>query len=186
VTTRCPWAQGELLSAYHDQEWGRPVTSDAAVFERLSLEVFQSGLSWLTILRKRDAFRDAFTGFDPALVAGFDETDQERLLADAGIVRNRAKISAVIGNARAVMALTQAEGPGALKQRFYAAAPDHHERPTDPANVPGSTPESTAFVAQLRKLGFRFIGPTTAYAAMQACGVVNDHVSDCEFGSDLG
>ena len=182
MTTRCSWAIGELLRDYHDREWGNPVQNDAAVFERLSLEAFQSGLSWLTILRKRDGFRNAFAGFDPSAVAQFDFDDQERLLADTRIVRNRAKIAAVVGNARAVLAITDRAGPGALTRHFMAAAPQIHQRPLTDADVRPTTPESHELAASLKRLGFRFIGPTTAYAAMQAGGVVNDHVADCDFG----
>ncbi len=182
MTTRCAWAVGPLLTAYHDQEWGTPVTDDAAAFERLSLEAFQSGLSWLTILRKRAAFRAAFAGFDPAVVAHFDEYDEQRLLADARIVRNRAKISATISNARAVVALSATGGPGSLVRILYDAAPSDHVRPANAALVPSSTPESVLLAKRLKRLGFSFVGPTTAYAAMQATRVVNDHTADCAFG----
>jgi DNA-3-methyladenine glycosylase I len=172
---RCPWALGTAdYRAYHDQEWGRPVRSDAGIFERLSLEAFQSGLSWLTILRKRENFRAAFAGFDPAQVAGFSEADEARLLADPGIVRNRAKIRAVIGNARA--ALMVPGGIAALVWR-YAGAPD--AAPVTLADVPASTPASEACARELRKLGFSFVGPVTVYAALQACGVVDDHLAGC-------
>jgi DNA-3-methyladenine glycosylase I len=171
---RCPWALGapEYLS-YHDQEWGRPVRSDAGIFERLSLEAFQSGLSWLTILRKRENFRAAFGGFRPDVVAGFGPADEARLLADPGIVRNRAKITAVIGNARA--ALTVPGGLAALVWR-YASGP---AAPVTLADVPAQTTASKACARELRGLGFSFVGPVTVYAAMQACGVVNDHLAAC-------
>ena len=171
---RCPWALGapDYLD-YHDLEWGRPVRSDTGIFERLSLEAFQSGLSWLTILRKRENFRAAFAGFEPAIVAGFGPDDQARLLADPGIVRNRAKISAVIGNARAALAVPG--GLAALVWRYAAPQP----APVTPADLPSATPASKACARELRRLGFAFVGPVTVYAAFQACGVVNDHLSDC-------
>jgi DNA-3-methyladenine glycosylase I len=172
---RCPWALGTAdYTAYHDQEWGQPVRSDAGIFERLSLEAFQSGLSWLTILRKRENFRAAFGGFDPQTVAGFGPADEARLLADAGIVRNRAKIRAVIGNARA--ALDVPGGLAALVWR-YAQAPG--PAPVTLADVPASTPASRACARELRKLGFSFVGPVTVYATLQACGVVDDHLVGC-------
>ena len=172
---RCPWALGTAdYITYHDQEWGQPVRSDAGIFERLSLEAFQSGLSWLTILRKRENFRAAFGGFDPETVAGFGPADEARLLADTGIVRNRAKIRAVIGNARA--ALDVPGGLAALVWR-YAQAPG--PAPVTLADVPASTPASRACARELRKLGFSFVGPVTVYAALQACGVVDDHLVSC-------
>jgi DNA-3-methyladenine glycosylase I len=172
---RCPWALGTVdYLAYHDQEWGRPVRTDAGIFERLSLEAFQSGLSWLTILRKRENFRAAFAGFDPGKVAGFGAADEARLLADPGIVRNRAKIRAAIGNARA--ALVVPGGIAALVWR-YAGSPD--PAPVTLADVPASTPASQACARELRKLGFSFVGPVTVYATLQACGVVDDHLAGC-------
>jgi DNA-3-methyladenine glycosylase I len=172
---RCPWALGTAdYMAYHDQEWGQPVRTDAGIFERLSLEAFQSGLSWLTILRKRENFRAAFGGFDPRTVAGFGPADEARLLADAGIVRNRSKIRAVIGNARA--ALDVPDGLAALMWR-YAGPPG--PAPATLADVPASTPASQACARELRKLGFSFVGPVTVYAALQACGVVDDHLAGC-------
>jgi len=172
---RCPWALGAAdYLTYHDQEWGQPVRSDAGIFERLSLEAFQSGLSWLTILRKRENFRAAFGGFDPEAVAGFGPADEARLLADTGIVRNRAKIRAVIGNARA--ALDVPGGLAALVWR-YAQAPG--PAPVTLADVPASTPASRACARELRTLGFSFVGPVTVYAALQACGVVDDHLVSC-------
>src|SRR3954470_8908068 len=152
---------------YHDDEWGRPVTDEHGLFERLSLEAFQSGLSWRTILRKRDAFRAAFAGFDPDVVARFGDDDVARLLADAGIVRNRMKVEATIANARATVALREAGTP--LAELIWSFAPD--PRPPAPRSwddVPAVTPESTALAKELKKRGFRFVGPTTAYAAMQA------------------
>jgi len=173
---RCGWATSapEYVD-YHDREWGTVLHGDAALFERLSLEAFQSGLSWLIILRKRPAFRSAFAGFQPAMVATFGEADVERLLADAGIVRNRAKITATIANARA--ALDVAEGLDALLWSFAPASP--RPRPPTLADVPATSPESVAMAKELRRRGFRFVGPTTAYALMQATGMVDDHVATC-------
>jgi DNA-3-methyladenine glycosylase I len=172
---RCPWALGTTdYRAYHDQEWGRPVRTDEGIFERLSLEAFQSGLSWLTILRKRENFRAAFAGFDPERVAGFGEADEARLLADPGIVRNRAKIRAVIGNARAALLV-----PGGLAALVWRYAGAQDAAPVTLADVPASTPASRACARELRKLGFSFVGPVTVYAALQACGVVDDHLAGC-------
>jgi DNA-3-methyladenine glycosylase I len=172
---RCPWALGTAdYIAYHDQEWGQPVRTDAGIFERLSLEAFQSGLSWLTILRKRENFRTAFGGFDPETVAGFGPADEARLLADAGIVRNRAKIRAVIGNARAAL-----DVPGGLAALVWRYAESPGPAPVTLADVPASTPASRACAHELRKLGFSFVGPVTVYAAWQACGVVDDHLVSC-------
>ncbi|MEV0976113.1 DNA-3-methyladenine glycosylase I [Streptomyces sp. NPDC049915] len=175
---RCPWA----LSApeyvqYHDEEWGRTVHGDDALFERLALEAFQSGLSWITILRRRPGFRAAFAGFEIAKVATFDDGDRERLLADPGIIRNRAKIDATLANAR-VLAEWQ---PGELDDLIWSHAPDADARPAPRtlADVPAITPESTALSKALKKRGLRFVGPTTAYALMQACGLVDDHLTDC-------
>jgi DNA-3-methyladenine glycosylase I len=186
---RCPWA----LSApeqlpYHDEEWGRPVRDDRGIFERLCLEAFQSGLSWLTILRKRENFRAAFGGFDPAVVAEFGPDDVTRLLGDAGIIRNRAKITAVIGNARAALAV-----PGGLAALVWGYAEDPVDGrsavqvstgpvstgPVTTAEVPAWTPASQALARKLKGYGFSFTGPVTVYAAFQACGVVNDHLVDC-------
>ena len=172
---RCPWALGSAdYLAYHDQEWGRPVRDDVGMFERLSLEAFQSGLSWLTILRKRENFRSAFAGFDPATVAAFGPGDEARLLADAGIVRNRAKISAVIGNARAALAV-----PGGLAALVWRYADAQAPARATLADVPAWTPASKACARELRELGFVFVGPVTVYATLQACGVVDDHLSGC-------
>ena len=172
---RCPWALGNAeYRAYHDQEWGRPVRGDVGMFERLSLEAFQSGLSWLTILRKRENFRAAFGGFEPETVAGFGPADEARLLADPGIVRNRAKIRAVIGNARAAL-----EVPGGLAALVWRYAGGQEPAPVTLADVPAQTPTSQACARELRKLGFSFVGPVTIYAAMQACGVVDDHLAGC-------
>jgi DNA-3-methyladenine glycosylase I len=172
---RCPWGVSTPdYIAYHDEEWGRPVRDDQGVYERLCLEAFQSGLSWLTILRKREGFRAAFAGFDPAQVALFGAEDVERLMSDAAIVRNRAKIEAAVHNARAALELP--EGLAALAWRH---ADPHAPAPRASADVPASTPGSTALAKELKKRGFRFVGPTTAYALMQACGLVDDHLEAC-------
>ena len=173
---RCAWAvSAPEYVAYHDQEWGRPVRGDRALFERLSLEAFQAGLSWITILRKREAFRLAFAGFDPAAVAAYDESDVARLLGDPGIVRNRAKIEATVGNAQAALALT-----GGLSDLLWSFAPTTpRPLPRTLADVPAVTPESTEMARALKRHGFRFVGPTTAYALMQATGMVDDHLADC-------
>jgi DNA-3-methyladenine glycosylase I len=173
---RCPWALDTEYNAYHDQEWGRPVRSDVGIFERLSLEAFQSGLSWLTILRKRENFRAAFGRFEPETVAAFGPADEERLLADPGIVRNRAKIRAVIGNARAAVAV-----PGGLAALVWRYADDTRPAPVRMADVPAQTLASRECARELRKLGFSFVGPVTVYAGFQACGVVNDHLAGCFF-----
>ena len=177
---RCPWAVStEDYLAYHDQEWGRPVHGEQPLFERISLEAFQSGLSWITILRRREGFRSAFAGFDPAVVAGFGEADVERLLADEGIIRNRAKVAATIANAKAVLELD-----GGLDELVWSFAPDRagRRRPVSTAEVPAVTAESTALAKELKRRGLRFVGPTTAYALMQACGLVDDHLADCHVG----
>lgn len=176
---RCPWgASPPEYLRYHDEEWGRPVTGEQALFERLSLEAFQSGLSWLTILRKREAFRAAFAGFDPDQVARFDAEDEARLLADVGIVRNVAKIRATIGNARAVVGLREHGGLERLVQA-HRPSPQEGPRATDLEQVPARTPESVALAKALKLAGLTFVGPTTAYAAMQACGLVDDHLDGC-------
>ena len=172
---RCAWAgSAPEYTAYHDDEWGRPLGGDTALFERLSLEAFQSGLSWIVILRKRPAFRAAFAGFVPEDVARFGETDVTRLLGDAGIVRNRAKIEATIANARAVLALDTG-----LDALLWSFAPASHTRPATLADVPATSPESVAMARELKRRGFRFVGPTTCYALMQAVGMVDDHVAQC-------
>ena len=172
---RCPWGLSPpLYVGYHDDEWGRPVHGDRLIFERLCLEAFQSGLSWLTILRKRENFRQAFTGFDLAAVAAFTDEDVARLLADEGIVRNRAKINAAIGNARAAL-----EVPGGLSDLVWGYAEDGRPAPRTSADIPAKTPASAALAKDLRKRGFVFTGPVTVYAAMQACGLVNDHLEAC-------
>ncbi|MFD3536200.1 DNA-3-methyladenine glycosylase I [Streptomyces sp. NPDC058664] len=175
---RCPWGlSAEDYVAYHDEEWGRPVHGDDALFERLCLEAFQSGLSWITILRRREGFRRAFAGFEIASVAEFGEADRERLLADEGIIRNRAKIDATLANAK----LLATWSPGELDTLIwsYAPAPAGRPAPRTVSDVPAVTDESTALSKALKKRGLRFIGPTTAYALMQACGLVDDHVADC-------
>jgi DNA-3-methyladenine glycosylase I len=174
---RCGWAgSAPEYVAYHDEEWGRPLRGITAMFERLSLEAFQSGLSWLIILRKRPAFRAAFGGFDPAVVAAFDDADVERLMGDAGIVRNRAKIEATIHNARRVLELDRP-----LDELLWSFAPDPatRPRPATLADVPATSPESVAMARTLKRHGLRFVGPTTCYALMQAAGLVDDHVADC-------
>jgi len=172
---RCPWSLGSPDNLrYHDEEWGRPVRDDTGMFERLCLEAFQSGLSWLTILRKRENFRQAFRGFDIETVAGFGPDDVSRLLADAGIVRNRAKIEAAIANARATLGL-----PDGLAAQVWKYADDQAPAPVTLADVPAVTPASKALAKELRRAGFTFTGPVTAYAMMQACGVFNDHLADC-------
>jgi DNA-3-methyladenine glycosylase I len=172
---RCGWGLSSPdYVAYHDEEWGVPLHGDRALFERLTLEAFQSGLSWLIILRKRDGFRRAFDDFEPARVAGYDERRVATLLADPGIVRNRAKIMAAIRNAQAVVALD-----GGLDELLWSFAPPSHIPPTSFADVPATTPESTAMAKELKRRGFAFVGPTTCYAMMQATGMVDDHLVDC-------
>jgi DNA-3-methyladenine glycosylase I len=173
---RCWESQDPLYNSYHDEEWGKPVRDEHGLYERLCLEGFQSGLSWLTILRKRENFRSAFAGFDPDRVANFSKRDVDRLIGDAGIIRHRGKIEATITNARATVSLRDSTP---LHELFWSFAPEHHEIPQTPADWQPSTPESTALAKALRKAGFRFVGPTTAYAAMQACGVVDDHLASC-------
>jgi DNA-3-methyladenine glycosylase I len=174
---RCAWAGSTPdYLAYHDTEWGVPVRGEQALFERLTLEAFQSGLSWLTILRKREAFRLAFAQFDPERVAAFDDADRARLLADASIVRNRLKVDAAITNARAVVALRDT---GGLDELFWSFAPVAHVRPAGPDDLRATSPESVALAKALKRAGFVFVGPTTMYAAMQACGVVDDHLEGC-------
>ncbi|KUI30072.1 3-methyladenine DNA glycosylase [Mycobacterium sp. IS-1496] len=182
---RCGWLDGSRLAAtdfelyrdYHDFEWGQPVRESPALFERISLEAFQSGLSWLIILRKRENFRRAFDGFDIERVAGYTDRDVERLMADTGIVRNRAKIEATIANARAATALS--DGGVDLAQLLWSFAPARRARPATLSEVPAVTPESTAMAKELKRRGFRFVGSTTAYALMQATGMVDDHVVTC-------
>jgi len=174
---RCWWCGADPdYVAYHDAEWGRPVADGDRLFEKLCLEGFQAGLSWLTILRKRPAFRAAFAGFDVDAVARFDAADVARLAADAGIVRNRAKIEATVSNARATLDLG---GPETLSSLVWSFAPAARPAPRTAADIPAVTPESTALSKALKRHGFRFVGPTTAYALMQAMGVVNDHLAGC-------
>jgi DNA-3-methyladenine glycosylase I len=177
---RCWWALGaDDYVRYHDEEWGRPVVADNALFERLVLEGFQSGLSWLTILRKRDAFRRAFSGFRIAAVARYGPGDVERLMGDAGIVRNRRKIEAAIANAKAAHRLSCDDGEGALARLIWTFAPRSASAPRERAELAATTVESPALSRELKARGFRFVGPTTAHALMQACGLVNDHVGGC-------
>ncbi|MFJ4668253.1 DNA-3-methyladenine glycosylase I [Kitasatospora purpeofusca] len=173
---RCAWGDSaDDYRVYHDTEWGRPVRGDDALFERVCLEAFQSGLSWITILRRREGFRAAFAGFSIAEVAEFGPADVERLLADTGIIRNRAKIEASIANARVARELD-----GGLDALIWGFAGDpDRPAPRTLDEVPAVTPESTALAKALKKAGFRFVGPTTAYALMQACGLVDDHLADC-------
>jgi DNA-3-methyladenine glycosylase I len=179
---RCAWgARPAEYVTYHDTEWGRPVQDEIRLFEKLCLEGFQAGLSWLTILRKREAFRRAFAGFDPTSVAAFDDADVARLLADSGIIRSRAKIEATIANARAVLEL----GDTSLSELVWAHAPAPRPAPVSMAEVPASTPESVALAKQLKRRGFRFVGATTVYAMMQACGLVNDHLAGCFVRAEL-
>lgn len=173
---RCAWVGDDAeYRRYHDEEWGRPLHGDRALFEKLSLEGFQAGLSWITILRKRPHFRDVFAGFEPEVVAEFTDDDVERLMGDAGIIRNRAKILATISNARLVLE----RAPGEFDALMWSFAPASRPRPTSFAEVPATTPASEAMSTALRKAGFRFVGPTTMYALMQSSGMVDDHVAGC-------
>jgi DNA-3-methyladenine glycosylase I len=175
---RCFGADDPLYRAYHDDEWGRPVRDERGLYERISLEAFQSGLAWITILRKRDNFRAAFADFEPEAVAAFGADDVARLMADVGIVRNRLKVHATIDNARAVLGLRDAGT--SLPELVWAHRPDpDRPAPAGWGDIPALTPESTALAKALKREGFRFVGPTTAYAAMQACGLVNDHLAGC-------
>jgi DNA-3-methyladenine glycosylase I len=181
---RCWPTTDPLYIAYHDAEWGRPVRDDSRLFERLCLEGFQSGLAWITILRKRENFRAAFAGFDAHAVARFGDGDVRRLMADAGIVRNRAKIEATIANARATVALHETgESLTELLWSFGPAVPV--PAPVALADMPASTPESKALARELKRRGFRFVGPTTAYALMQATGIVNDHLEACSVRAEV-
>ena len=176
--TRCWSTTDELYLAYHDDEWGRPVTDERGLLERLCLEGFQSGLSWLTILRKRENFRAAFAGFDPETVARFGARDVTRLLKDAGIVRHRGKIEAAIANARGTLTLREAGTP--LEELVWRHRPQKRRAaPKSFADLAATTPESAALSKELKRAGFRFVGPTTVYATMQACGIVNDHLATC-------
>jgi DNA-3-methyladenine glycosylase I len=181
--SRCWWCGDDpLYVAYHDDDWGTPLHDERALFELLSLEAFQAGLAWITILRKREAFRIAFEGFDPEVVAAYGPDDVERLLGDAGIVRHRGKIEAAIANARAVLALH--DSGSSLAELVWAHAPPPRPAPlTGVEQVPGSTPESTALSKAMRTAGMRFVGPTTVYAFMQSAGIVDDHLAGCWRGS---
>jgi DNA-3-methyladenine glycosylase I len=175
--TRCWTSSDPLYNAYHDEEWGRPVTDERGLLERFCLEGFQSGLSWLTILRKRQNFRAAFADFEPEQVARFGKRDIERLLKDAGIVRHRGKIEAAIANARGTLALRKAGT--SLEEVVWAHRAKAKRAPKTLRDLPATTPESVALSKELKRNGFRFVGPTTVYAAMQACGLVNDHIAAC-------
>lgn len=184
LTTPCPWPGTDAAyRAYHDEEWGRPVHDDHRLFEKLVLEGFQAGLSWLTILRKRPAFRDAFDGFDPERVAGYDEPKVADLLTDARIIRHRGKIEAAIANAAVVLGI--AEERGSFADFVWGFAPGDHARPRSMADVPASTPAAAALAKELKSRGARFVGPTTAYAFMQAMGLVNDHLVGCPTGEEI-
>jgi DNA-3-methyladenine glycosylase I len=184
--TRCDWAGADpLMTAYHDLEWGVPARDDRRLFEFLVLEGAQAGLSWMTILRKREGYRRAFAGFDPAVVAGFDGGDVERLLADASIVRNRAKITAAVANAGALLRVGTERGSFADYVWSFVGGEPLQPGRRSLAEVPAETPLARALSADLRRRGFRFAGPTIVYALMQACGLVNDHVTDCFRWRDL-
>jgi DNA-3-methyladenine glycosylase I len=174
---RCFGDGDPVYERYHDEEWGHPVLDERGLFERMSLEAFQSGLSWRTVLLKRDAFREVFSGFDPDVIAHFGDSDVTRLLADERIIRNRAKIEATLANARATVAMR------AAGEALDALIRDHAPAPRDPpaswADVPSTTPETVALARELKRRGFRFVGPTTLYALMQACGLVDDHLAGC-------
>jgi DNA-3-methyladenine glycosylase I len=175
--TRCPWGAGDPVNmAYHDTEWGMRVSGEAAHFERLTLEAFQSGLSWLTILNKRPRFREAFAGFDADVVAAYGPADVARLMADAGIVRNQRKVDATIANARATVALRER---GGLEELIWSFRPERRTPPRTAADVPTTTPESVALSKALKKAGFVHVGPTTMYALMEAIGLVDDHLEGC-------
>jgi DNA-3-methyladenine glycosylase I len=179
---RCFWGgSSPEYMGYHDTEWGRPVRGDDALFERMSLEAFQSGLSWITILRKRESFRTAFANFSIEAVATFSDADVARLLADPGIVRNRMKIDAALHNARVA-----ADLPDGLATLLWSFAPEPRPRPATLADVPATTPQSKAMAKDLKKRGFKFVGPTTAYALMQATGMVDDHLAGCFVPPVLG
>ena len=183
---RCWWAGADgprpdpLMVAYHDTEWGVPVHDDVELFERLALESFQAGLSWSTILRKRESFRSAFRGFDPEVVAAFDDADRERLMADAGIVRNRAKVEATIGNAAAFLATAREHGSfDAYLARMIPGSPSRLPSGAEAGAIPATTPGSDSLSADLRRRGFKFVGSTIVYAFMQSVGLVDDHLPSC-------
>jgi len=180
---RCWTSSDPLYDTYHDDEWGRPVLDERGLYERFCLEGFQSGLSWLTILRKRENFRAAFAGFDPERVAQYGERDVERLLQDAGIVRHRGKIEATIANARGTLTLRERGTP--LNEVVWSHRVEARTPAASLREIPSTTPESVALSKELKRAGFRFVGPTTVYAAMQACGVVNDHVRSCHVRNDV-
>ncbi|EON25479.1 MULTISPECIES: DNA-3-methyladenine glycosylase I [Nocardioides] len=174
---RCPWGAGDPVNlAYHDTEWGMPVVGEAAHLERLTLEAFQSGLSWLTILNKREAFREVFVGFDADVVAAYDDSDTERLMLEARIVRNRRKIDAAVANARATVALRD---QGGLVDFLWSFRPDRTPAPHDTDEMGATSPESLALSKALKRIGFAHVGPTTMYALMQAVGIVDDHLVGC-------
>ena len=178
---RCWWCGDDpLYVAYHDREWGRPVHDEQRLFEKVCLEGFQAGLAWITVLRKREAFREAFAGFDPRTVAAFEDEVIGQLLNNSGIIRHRGKIAATLNNARALLAMH--ERGETLDSVVWAHAPTGHQQPSDLSQIPGFTVESTALSKALRKRGFNFVGPTTMYAFMQSMGVVNDHVVGCFSG----
>jgi len=183
---RCAWAGDDLeYQRYHDEEWGRPLHGDRALFEKICLEGFQAGLSWITILRRRPGFREAFADFDPQSVASFRADDVMRLMEDTRIIRNRAKIEATIGNARALLALIGRDGDGALDRLVWSHAPEPPApRPRSLSEVPAVTREATALSTALKREGFRFVGPTTMYALMQSAGLVDDHVVGCHRAHD--
>jgi DNA-3-methyladenine glycosylase I len=177
MAVRCFGDGDPLMERYHDEEWGFPVLDERGLFEKLSLEAFQSGLSWRTILNKRPAFRAAFANFEPEAVARFSDADVDRLLADAGIIRNRRKIEATLANARATVAIGAAGEP--LDALIRSHAPTRRDPPASWADVPSTTPETESLAKELKRRGFRFVGPTTLYALMQACGLVDDHFAEC-------
>lgn len=173
---RCPWGATGVMRDYHDREWGRPVRGEAAHFERLTLEAFQSGLSWSTILNKRDAFREVFDGFDVDVIATYDDRKRAALMADARIVRNRMKVDAAIVNARATVALRES---GGLEEFLWSFRPESGPEPRDTSEVPTTSPESVAMSKALKKVGFTFVGPTTMHALMEAIGIVDTHLVGC-------
>ena len=176
---RCAWAGHDTeYQRYHDEEWGTPLHGDRPLFEKLSLEGFQAGLSWISILRRRPGFRELFHDFDPAVIAEFDEDDVERLMGDTRIIRNHAKILATVGNARATLELTEGH-PGALDELMWSFAPERHARPRSFGDLLAVTPESTAMSKKLKSIGYRFVGPTTMHALMQSSGMIDDHIVGC-------
>lgn len=182
---RCFGSGDETYARYHDEEWGREIhdsDDERELFERLCLEGFQAGLSWITVLRKREGFRHAFSDFVPAVVAEFDDDDVERLMSDAAIIRNRLKIRATIGNAKALLAMHEAGER--LRDLVEGHRPEEHRRPLTFADLPSATPESVALSKELKKRGFRFVGPTTVYALMQALNIVDDHLAGCWVAQD--